>query len=421
MMPRGEGRALERRLFASYLGAFAVVIVIFAVAVRFSFESIVQQQATNRLETLARAGEAAVDWDSNDKFVVNEHSLGGFDVDPKTEGLEWFDPSKHFVTRRGHGPGGNIPPELGRHTLRAADGKYLVTYTIYLLNIPHNNAGYVRAVLTSDAFEQGVGTLDLGIMFGALLAILAASVGGSMLARASLARSEASYERLREFTADASHELRSPLTALSTTAAVALHEAPEMSERTKSRLVSIATTAKEMNRLVDDLLILARAGRSLEREMFTVHVDALVKQIVERYKDSAQTKSIKLEAESGSGSQVIGNPEQVSRIIANLVENAIRYTPERGSVVVSCTADPLNVQVSVEDNGIGIAPEHLDRIFDRFWRGSAARSNDGGSGLGLAIARALAERHGGRITVTSKVQTGSTFTIVLPRRPPSLA
>jgi two-component system, OmpR family, manganese sensing sensor histidine kinase len=418
MISRGEGSVLERRLFASYLGAFAVVIIIFAAAVRFSFESIVQQQAINRLSTLARAGEAASDFVPNG-FVVNEHSLGGFDVDPKVEGLEWFDSHKRLVTLRGHGPPAYVPPQLGRFALTGAGGKRLETYTIFLQNGQHQNVGYVRAALTSDAFEQGVGALDLGIMFGSLLAILAASVGGSMLARASLARTEASYERLREFTADASHELRSPLTALSMTAAVALHEAPDLTDQTKGRLVSIAATAKEMNRLVDDLLILARAGRSLEREMFTVHVDAIVNQVIDRYKDFARRKSINLTVEEpGNGGQVIGNPEQVSRIISNLVENAIRYTPERGSVIVSCASDPVNVQVSVEDNGVGIAAEHLDRIFDRFWRGSTTRSSDGGSGLGLAIARALAERHGGRIIVTSRLAAGSTFTITLPRRPP---
>jgi signal transduction histidine kinase len=409
---------LERRLFASYLGAFAVVIIIFAAAVRFSFESIVQQQATNRLATLARAGEAATDFVPNG-FVVNEHSLGGFDVDPKIESLEWFDSAKRFVTRRGHGPDGYVPPQLGRHALTDVSGKRLETYTIYLQNSEHREIGYVRAALTSDAFGQGVGALDLGIMFGSVLAIVAASVGGTMLARASLARIEASYERLREFTADASHELRSPLTALSMTAAVALHEAPELAEKTKNRLLSIASTAKDMNRLVDDLLILARAGRSLEREMFTVHVDAIVNDVCERYQNAASTKSIDLSVASESGAQVIGNPEQVSRIVANLVENAIRYTPPGGSVRVSCTSDATSVHVSVEDNGAGIPPEFVDRIFDRFWRGTTARA-DGGSGLGLAIARALAERHGGRIMVTSKVASGSTFTIALPRRPPAL-
>lgn len=411
---------LERRLFASYLAAFAVVIFVFASVVRFSFVSIVQQQATNRLETLARAGEAAVDFVPHG-FVVNQHSLGGFDVDPRDEGLDWFDLSKKLIARRGHGPIGVPPPELGRHRYAAEQGKSLETYTIDLLDIEHKRAGYVRAALTSDAFDQGVGALDLGIMFGSILAILAASVGGSLLARAALIRQETSYARLREFTADASHELRSPITALSTTAAVALHEAPDLGDRTKRRLIAISAIAKEMHRLVDDLLILARAGRSLEREMFTVPVDAIVRDICERYQNAANEKSIELSVDPCSGAQIIGNPEQVSRIVANLVENAIRYTPPKGSVHVRCLQDAANVYVAIEDTGVGIAPEHVERIFDRFWRGTNVHRSDGGTGLGLSIARALAERHGGRIAVDSRPRAGSTFTVTLPRRPPALS
>ena len=409
---------LERRLFWSYLAAFAIVIVIFAAVVRFSFVSIVQQQATNRLATLARAGEAATDTVPGG-FAVDEHSLGGFDVDPKIEGLDWFDNSMRFVTRRGQGPAGNVPPQLGQHTLLTAAGKALETYTIVLLNVQHRPVGFVRAALTRDAFDQGVSALDFGILFGALLAIIAASVGGTYMARTELSRTQASIELLREFTADASHELRSPLTALSTTAAVALHEAPDLSEQTKARLLSIVTTAKEMHRLVDDLLILARAGRSLEREMYTVRVDKIVRDVCERYRPAAMEKSIVLSVAPSYEAQIIGNPEQVSRIVSNLVENAIRYTPHNGAVRISCLTDPLNVTLMVEDTGFGIAPEHVERIFDRFWRGSTHRA-DGGSGLGLSIARALAERHGGRIAVASQVRAGTTFTVILPRRPPSL-
>ena len=410
---------LERRLFASYLGAFAVVIFLFAIVVRASFVAIVHQQATNRLETLARAGEAAVDFVPKG-FVVDQHSLGGFDVDPHDEGLDWFDTNQKLVARRGHGPRGVPPPVLGRHRFVDAGGKALETDTILLYDGAHRVQGYVRAALTADAFDQGVGALDLGILFGAILSILAAGIGGSLLARATLMRTELGYQRLREFTADASHELRSPLTALSTTAAVALHEAPELGERTKRRLMSIAEIAKEMHRLVDDLLILARAGRSLEREMFTVHVNTIVQSVCERYQSTANEKAITLAIEPCGDAQVIGNPEQVSRIISNLVENAIRYTPASGSVHVRCLQDASNVYVAIQDSGIGISSEHMERIFDRFWRGTSARS-DGGSGLGLAIARALAERHGGRIAVDSRPRAGSTFTVTLPRRPPSLS
>jgi OmpR-family two-component system manganese-sensing sensor histidine kinase len=409
---------LQRWLFASYFGVFALVIAVFAVAVELSFVSIVRRQATDRLATLARAGAAAVLFTRNG-FVVDERSLGGFDVDPTTEGLEWFDVRKHLRAHRGREPRTSGALRVGRQSVRDAFGRELEAYTLVLRGPHGHERGYVRALLTSEAFDQGIGALNLGIAVGAVLAIVVASGGGTLLARAAMARTETGYRRLQEFTADASHELRSPLTALSTTAAVALHEAPDMAEGTRKRLLAIAAAAKDMQRLVDDLLILARAGRSLEREMFAVRVDSVVRDVYDRYQSTAAVKSLDFRVSPGAPAQVIGNPEQIARIVANLVENAIRYTPSGGSIRLTCSQDHTNVYVTVEDTGVGIAAEHLDRVFDRFWRGDGRRF-DGGSGLGLSIARALAERHGGRISVASKVQSGSTFTLTLPHRPSNL-
>jgi OmpR-family two-component system manganese-sensing sensor histidine kinase len=186
---------------------------------------------------------------------------------------------------------------------------------------------------------------------------------------------------------------------------------------TKLRLASIVDTAKDMQRLVDDLLILARAGRSMEREMFAVRIDGILRDVYERYQPLAARKTLDFSIAPGRAGQIIGNPEQVTRIVANLVENAIRYTPTGGSVRLSSAQDNTGVQITVADTGIGIAPEHMERIFDRFWRAGNVREFDGGSGLGLAIARALAERHGGRITVASGASSGSVFTVTLPQRP----
>jgi two-component system, OmpR family, manganese sensing sensor histidine kinase len=113
---------------------------------------------------------------------------------------------------------------------------------------------------------------------------------------------------------------------------------------------------------------------------------------------------------------VYGNPDQIERILANLLENALRYTPSGGRVTVETWKEGTGVFVAVRDSGIGIAPEHLERIFDRFWRADAGRSSQG-SGLGLAIARALARRHGGDVTATSRYGDGSTFVISLPLKP----
>jgi OmpR-family two-component system manganese-sensing sensor histidine kinase len=407
---------LGRRLFAAYLGAFALVIAVFAVGVELSFISIIREQAVDRLETLARAGAAAVFF-TDTGFVVDQRSLGGFDVDSSVEGLEWFTVSKKLVAQRGREPSGDVRPQLGRYVLPGDAGKKLETYTMLLRGPKGHERGYVRASLTADEFNAGVGALDLGIIFGSVVAIVVATLGGWFLARAAIDRTEQSYRRLQEFTADASHELRSPLTALSATAVVALHEAPELGEKTRKRLASIVDTAKDMQRLVDDLLILARAGRSMEREMFAVRIDGILRDVYERYQPLAARKTVDFSVDPGRPGQIIGNPEQVTRIVANLVENAIRYTPTGGSVRLSSAQDNTGVQITVADTGIGIAPEHMERIFNRFWRAGNVREFDGGSGLGLAIARALAERHGGRITVASGTSSGSVFTVTLPQRP----
>ncbi len=235
-----------------------------------------------------------------------------------------------------------------------------------------------------------------------------------------MARAEEGYERLREFIADASHELRSPLSALAGTASVALREAPDLVDPTRSRLESISSRTQHMRRLVDDLLVLARAERTMEHELFIVDLDTLFADVRARYRHIADERGIQLEFAGASGIEVYGNPDQIERIVANLVENALRYTACGGRVTIAWTADPVRLQIAIEDNGSGIAPDDIKRVFDRFWRGDAARTPDRGTGLGLAIALALARRHGGDIVAASKLGKGSTFTLTLPRRPPSL-
>lgn len=117
------------------------------------------------------------------------------------------------------------------------------------------------------------------------------------------------------------------------------------------------------------------------------------------------------------GEAIYGNPEQVERLIANLVENAICYTNESGTVEVEATSYASGVQVEVRDTGIGIAPDHVPYIFDRFWRADPVRGPYGSNGLGLSIALALARRHGGDLSVKTSLGAGSTFTLTLPRRP----
>jgi len=394
------------------------VIVVFALAVRFSFVALLDSDAMARISTLARAGTAAVEFNAKG-FAVNEASYGGFSLHTKSEGLEWFDHRGRLQTRRGQTPAASASPHEGAQRFESPAG-VVDTYTLLLRDLRGAPRGYVRASEVYNPASDPARALDRGLFAGAMLALIAGALGGALLARSSVARVQESYERLREFTADASHELRGPIAALAGTASVALRETPDLSPLTHSRLEDIAKLARDMRRLVDDLLILARADRSMERELFVVGIDDVVANIHTRHGPAAAAKGVQLAFGGRHGLEIYGNPDQIERVVANLVENAIRHTAAGGDVEIWWTADQHRLEIVVRDTGSGIAPDHLPRVFDRFWRGDNVRSADGGSGLGLAIARALARRHGGDLSVASKPGAGSTFTLSLPLRPPSL-
>jgi len=412
-------QSLERRLVVSYLGAFAVVIALFALVLRFAFVATLETQTTARLVTLARAGSASVTFTPHG-FVVDDASLGGFSVVPRVEGLQWYDERGRLVATRGLVPPGPLVPREERGAFHIPGG-VLDTYTAELHDLHGTLRGWVRASESDDALTGARPALDVALAAGALLAILVGSYGGWRMARVAVERNEASLTRLREFTADAAHELRAPVSALAGTAEVALREEPGLPPRTRRRLQTIHELSAEMRGLVDDLLILARATQSLEREMFVIDVGELFEHVRARFTPAARERGIALRVAPCDPLRLYGNPDQIERIVANLVDNAIKYTAPGGSVAVACSVDDARVRVAVRDSGVGISADHRERIFDRFWRGDSLRNAAGGTGLGLAIAQALARRHGGDIAVVSEPGRGSEFTVTLPRRPPSLS
>lgn len=404
--------SLERQLQFAYIAAFTVVIAAFAFASRTSFEQSLQEQTLSRLVTLARAGTASVAFTKRG-FVVDAESFGGFTSIDKEEGLEWFDINKNLVAERGlTAPG--TRPEPGPAVIGNGTAS-LQTYTTALRTSDGSLRGYVRALESSAVLDRSEHPLDLALLFGGLIATIAAAAGGTLLARAAVARTEQTLKRLTDFTADAAHELRGPLTALATTTSAALRESTALPEVTRTRLSSILELGNGMRRLVDDLLVLARAGQPLERDIFVIDIPSVVSRVRDRFSGAAEEKALRLELACQGSIQMYGNEDQIERIVANLVDNAIRYTPRRGRVRVECGEDAGSVFVSVGDSGPGIAPQHHAKVFERFWRADEARSPQGGSGLGLAIAQALARRHGGDINLESDPPNGSTFTLRLPR------
>ena len=229
-----------------------------------------------------------------------------------------------------------------------------------------------------------------------------------------LARLDRSFATMRRFVADASHELRTPLAIIRGEADVALAADRPAAEYRESTAI-IQDEARRLSRLVDDLLNLARAdadGVKLQIEPF--YLDDLLSECCRSLQPLAGAKSITLDCQGPQDVMFSGDPELLRRLMLNLLENAIRYTPVKGRVSAELEVDGAALRIRVSDTGIGIPPESAPHVFERFYRVDSARSRtQGGFGLGLSIVKWIAECHHGTVELTSQPGVGSTFTVLL--------
>ncbi|HYW73731.1 MAG TPA: ATP-binding protein, partial [Pyrinomonadaceae bacterium] len=230
-----------------------------------------------------------------------------------------------------------------------------------------------------------------------------------------LARLERSFKEQQRFVADASHELRTPLAVLRGETEVALSQSRSADEYQAS-LALIKDEAERLSHIVEDLFILAR--QPLDRPTIaqrTVRLDSVVAECGRAAQVLAARKSINLTMDAQAQPAISGDDELLQRMILNLLDNAVKYTPAGGEVSVELSQRNGHARLTVRDNGIGIPPQDQPHVFDRFYRVDKARSRAmGGAGLGLSIAQSIAEAHGGMITVESNGHHGSVFTVQLP-------
>jgi two-component system sensor histidine kinase SenX3 len=238
----------------------------------------------------------------------------------------------------------------------------------------------------------------------------------------------------RDFVANVSHELKTPVGALQLLAEALLDALVNTGgitgvEEEEADIIAAARFAERirhesnrLGRLITELLELSRLqGAEPLPEPEPVSVDRIIAEVIDRNRTPATAKEIEVHVSGARGVTVYGNEGQLVTAVSNLVENAINYSPEGTRVDVGVIDDGGPVLIEVRDEGIGIEPRDLDRIFERFYRADRARSRaTGGTGLGLAIVKHIATNHGGRVEVTSTVGEGSTFTLRLPARSPAV-
>ncbi len=235
-----------------------------------------------------------------------------------------------------------------------------------------------------------------------------------------LERLDNAFETQRRFTANASHELRSPLTALQGELELALRRERAPDEYRRVIRSSLEETQR-LARTAEDLLTLARANAGVLRpRLRSGDLTAIAQRTCERLRGRAESKGVRIRSLQQQPAAVSMDPELVERLVYNLVENAVKYTPPGGDVAVSVTSEAERVELRVEDTGPGLPESEIDRLFERFYRIDESRTPEegaGGTGLGLSIARAIARSHGAVLSAGNRESGGASFVVSFPATP----
>jgi two-component Ni(II)/redox sensor kinase NrsS len=281
--------------------------------------------------------------------------------------------------------------------------------------------GYLQIGRTLEAFDAEASRIQWILAIGLPIALLLIAVSGWWLSGLAMLPIYQSYQQQQQFTANAAHELRSPLASLLATVEAILRLPQAHQQDIPTMLQTVERQGRRLSHLIADLLFLT----SLEQHSLKQDSGAkpfqpcclndLVSDLIEEFLELAAAAEINLTCQTPPCElYVLGHESQLYRLVANLIANAIQYTPAGGDVMVSLAAHDLTVSIMVKDTGIGIASSEQTRIFDRFYRVDSDRSRKtGGTGLGLAIAQAIAIKHQACIKVESQVNQGSIFTVEL--------
>lgn len=322
--------------------------------------------------------------------------------------------------------GGQIPNDLPIRietepwqTLRASDGNRYRQLSLMLKTANQAPWGYMQVGRSLSDIDGHMVWVRLILLIGLPTAMLLVVIASWWLAGQAMLPVYRSYRQMQQFTADAAHELRTPLATIRANLESTL--TPDATDADAwDTLRTVERQNGRLSRLVHDLLVLSRVDlQGLPAKQESCNLNDLVSDLVEEFSALAIASNISLTADIQTNTPitVFGSEEQLYRLVANLITNAIQYTPVRGKVTVYLKQEDYHALIQVQDTGIGIPPKEQARIFDRFYRVNSDRSrHTGGAGLGLAIAQAIVQAHQGNIQVKSELGKGSIFTVQLPLR-----
>jgi len=411
---------LRLRLTAWYAGIFVSILALLGGGLFFAIRHRMSQQLDASLRTAAAAlmqaarireaeltGAQGVVADAVDELHIPDRSLylfaaGATPVKP-AEAPDWVRESAREA-------------ELGGTAGRELETREDHILRLYAERFTGANGRVYVAAAVADRLEleYEYASLIRAFAAAALAALLLVAGGGYVLTRQSTAPIERSMEQMRRFMADAAHELRTPITLLRTRAEVAAGQAREPSRDTTT-FQAIEREADRLGAIVGELLTLARADageRPVKHDV--LFLDDTAASAVEAVRTLAEHKRVSVEVGTFEEAHVTGDPALLRELFLIVLDNAIKFTPAGGGVRLDVSVANGHAAVVVTDSGIGIPAVELPHVFERFYRGDAARRAAEGAGLGLAIARWIADVHGARIDIASEPGAGTRVQMTFP-------
>ncbi|MEG4029469.1 MULTISPECIES: ATP-binding protein [unclassified Microcoleus] len=443
-------QATRRRLAIWYTAVTAVLLLVFATGFYFYVRTTLIDRIDDTLHHVVEVIERTlvieplsfpITTDKN-KLQVNIQASFRDSTDAVEDDhidLEWFSPTGELLWSTLSEPL-NIPIHANRtgetvwiiNNKLQSDQNYSLRQVTQRVQSGRQVLGYLRVSHPWFEVTKPIRQLILDLILGASLTLICVAAIGWLLSGLAMKPVRESYGRLKQFTADASHELRNPIATIQTNVQVALAE-PDIEPQQHQQLQVIERLTRRLGRLVDDLLFLARQDSGIvQQQWIEVPLDALLMEVIEEQQAIATTQNLSLSLEivdlpnADDNFTLLGDWDQLARLFTNIVSNAVQYTPSGGQIQVELDVAAKNkrnspmlnpaLQIKVTDTGIGISTEALPHLFDRFYRADPARTHRSaaGSGLGLAIAKAIVENHRGQIRIDSQVDRGTAVTVTLP-------
>ncbi|OIP79207.1 MAG: two-component sensor histidine kinase [Oscillatoriales cyanobacterium CG2_30_44_21] len=436
--PNPVFQSMRRRLALWYATVTAILLVVFATG----FYLYVQTTLIDRIDdtidhvaevierSLIRSNLIDLESDFSQNFSANTQEIDADHID-----IDWFAASGAVLWSTNANVESLQQREKGilqpvYRTVHLTEAEPLRQMTEPIV-INGKLWGYLRISHPWFEVTKPVKQLFLDLAIGTTLMVFVVLLCGWWLAGLAMEPVDQSYQRLKQFTADASHELRNPIAVIQTNVQVALADPDPDLEFQRSQLKTVERITRRLGKLIEDLLFLARHDGGLtklanqKREVCDLW--QVLSEVGEEQRAIAQQKEICLELiDPEPKILIVGDRDQLGRLFTNLISNAIAYTSKTGTVQITAQSitSQNQAQIQIKDTGIGIPEAELSQIFERFYRyqpqkaskssSKSGNSSTSGSGLGLAIAQAIAASHQGKINVESKVNQGTTFTVNLP-------